>query len=160
MTPTQLNSTPAPSELTGEIVHMGLMMVSGEALSGVFVQIPLEDLHALKHPPLYKRVTLVPEADRHTSAPALLEAQPVISDYVANMPHVRRALAAQRRAGADVITLPRADVVALVKLAQEQTRYIEATDTSATGSIYGIEYADRTTAKVAALCAQSKDGGR
>jgi hypothetical protein len=47
------------------------------------------------------------------------------------------------------ISLPAADVAALVKLAWEQTRYIEATDNSATGSIYGIEYADKTIARVA-----------
>lgn len=47
------------------------------------------------------------------------------------------------------ITLPLADVVALVLLAQEQTRWIEEHDRSATGSIYGIEYADKTIARVA-----------
>lgn len=50
---------------------------------------------------------------------------------------------------AETITLPLADLVALVRLAQDQTRHIEATDASATGSIYGIEYADKTIAKVA-----------
>lgn len=50
----------------------------------------------------------------------------------------------------ETITLPLADVRALVKLAWEQTRYIEETDKSATGSIYGIEYADKTIARVAA----------
>jgi hypothetical protein len=49
----------------------------------------------------------------------------------------------------ETIALPLADVAALVKLAWEQTRYIEATDRSATGSIYGIEYADKTIARVA-----------
>jgi hypothetical protein len=49
----------------------------------------------------------------------------------------------------DTITLPLADVAALVKLAWELTRHIEETDKSATGSIYGIEYADKTIAKVA-----------
>jgi hypothetical protein len=44
----------------------------------------------------------------------------------------------------DTITLPLADVAALVKLAWELTRHIEETDKSATGSIYGIEYADKT----------------
>jgi hypothetical protein len=48
----------------------------------------------------------------------------------------------------DTITLPLADVAALVKLAWELTRHIEETDKSATGSIYGIEYADKTIAKV------------
>lgn len=48
------------------------------------------------------------------------------------------------------ITLPLDEVRALVKLAQEQTRYIEETDKSLTGSIYGIEYADKTIAKIAA----------
>lgn len=47
------------------------------------------------------------------------------------------------------VTLPLADLKALVDLAREQTRYIEETDKSATGSIYGIEYADKTIARVA-----------
>lgn len=47
------------------------------------------------------------------------------------------------------IHVPREDLAALVRVAQEQTRYIEQTDKSATGSIYGIEYADKTIAKVA-----------
>ena len=54
----------------------------------------------------------------------------------------------KRPAGTN-ISLPVADVLALVQLAQELTRYVEATDTSATGSIYGIEYADKTIARVA-----------
>lgn len=49
----------------------------------------------------------------------------------------------------DTITLPLEDVRKLVALAWDQTRYIEATDKSATGSVYGIEYADKTIAKVA-----------
>lgn len=49
------------------------------------------------------------------------------------------------------ITLPLADVRALVKLGWELTRHISETDTSATGSIYGIEYAHKTIAKVAAV---------
>jgi hypothetical protein len=52
--------------------------------------------------------------------------------------------------GPQTITLPLADVKALVVLAWELTRYVEENDRSATGSIYGIEYADKTTARVAA----------
>ena len=47
------------------------------------------------------------------------------------------------------VLLPLADIAALVKLAQEQTRYIEATERSVTGRIHGIMYADKTIAKVA-----------
>lgn len=57
---------------------------------------------------------------------------------------------------AETITLPLADVRALVALAWEQTRYIEANDKSATGSIYGIEYADKTTARVASALPREK----
>lgn len=49
------------------------------------------------------------------------------------------------------ITLPLYEVRALVALANELTRHIEATDKSATGSIYGIEYADRTIVGVSVL---------
>lgn len=49
----------------------------------------------------------------------------------------------------NAITLPLDELTALVRLAQEQTRYIEEMDRSLTGSIYGIEYADKTIAKVA-----------
>ena len=48
-----------------------------------------------------------------------------------------------------MIAVPIDDLQKLVKLAQEQTRYIEANDKSTTGSIYGIEYADKTIAKIA-----------
>jgi hypothetical protein len=50
----------------------------------------------------------------------------------------------------ETITLPVSDVAALVRLGWELTRYINETDTSATGSIYGIEHAHKTIAKVAA----------
>ena len=63
--------------------------------------------------------------------------------------------AAPEASAAHTITLPIADVAKLVRLAQELVRYIEDTDTSATGSIYGIEYADKTIAKIAAQLPQS-----
>ncbi len=54
------------------------------------------------------------------------------------------------------ITIPAEEYRALIQLAFEQTRHIEATDTSATGSVYGIEYADKLTAKAAqAFAAQT-----
>lgn len=49
----------------------------------------------------------------------------------------------------ETITLPLADVRALVKLGRELTNYIYETDKSATGSIYGIEHAHKTIARVA-----------
>lgn len=49
----------------------------------------------------------------------------------------------------NTITLPLHELTALVRLAQEQTRYIKEMDRSLTGSIYGIEYADKTIAKIA-----------
>lgn len=52
---------------------------------------------------------------------------------------------------ADTITLPLADVRALVQLGWELTNHISETDKSATGSIYGIEHAHKTIAKVAVL---------
>lgn len=47
------------------------------------------------------------------------------------------------------ITLPLSEVKALVQLGWELTNYIPETDNSATGSIYGIQYAHETIAKVA-----------
>lgn len=44
----------------------------------------------------------------------------------------------------------RADVRTLVQLGFELTNYISETDKSATGSIYGIEYAHKTLARIAA----------
>lgn len=58
---------------------------------------------------------------------------------------------------AETITLPVADVAALVQLAWELTRHISETDQSATGSIYGIEYAHKTIAKVAVRLPRSED---
>ncbi len=49
----------------------------------------------------------------------------------------------------DTVTLPVGDVAALVQLAWELTRHISQTDQSATGSIYGIEFAHKTIARVA-----------
>lgn len=49
------------------------------------------------------------------------------------------------------ITLPLAEVRALVKLGWELAQYIRDTDTSATGSVYGMEYAHKTIARVAML---------
>lgn len=51
----------------------------------------------------------------------------------------------------ETITLPLADVQALVKLGWELTNYISQTDQSATGSIYGIEHAHKAIARVAVL---------
>lgn len=50
---------------------------------------------------------------------------------------------------AETITLPLADVAALVRLGWEMAEHIQDTDRSATGSIYGIEYAHKTIARVA-----------
>lgn len=49
------------------------------------------------------------------------------------------------------VTLPIEDVRALVKLGWELTNYISETDKSATGSIYGIEHAHKTIARVASM---------
>lgn len=52
---------------------------------------------------------------------------------------------------AETITLPLADVRALVALGWELANYISETDKSTTGSIYGIEYAHKTISCVASL---------
>lgn len=52
---------------------------------------------------------------------------------------------------AETITLPLADVRDLVQLGWELTNYISETDKSATGSIYGIEHAHKTIARVASV---------
>lgn len=49
----------------------------------------------------------------------------------------------------ETVTLPLADVRALVALGFELTEHIAETDKSATGSIYGIEHAHKTIARVA-----------
>ncbi len=55
-----------------------------------------------------------------------------------------------------MVVLPLKDVRELVLLAQSITRYVEAKDKTVTGSIYGIEYADKTIARVASKLPQSK----
>lgn len=58
------------------------------------------------------------------------------------------------------ITLPLSDVQALVELAWEQSHYISDTDQSATGSVYGLEYAHKTIARVAAQLPKQADKTR
>ena len=45
--------------LTGEVIRMGAMNVSGEELDGVFVRVTRDELRALERAPLYQRVALV-----------------------------------------------------------------------------------------------------
>lgn len=56
----------------------------------------------------------------------------------------------------ETITLPLADVRALVALGWELTNYISEADKSATGSIYGIEHAHKTIARVGSALPREK----
>ena len=50
--------------------------------------------------------------------------------------------------GSGMVTLPRADVEAVLRAVCELARYVEATDQSATGSRDGIEYIDKACARL------------
>lgn len=45
--------------LTGEVIRIGTMNVSGEELDGVFIRVPRETLAALKRTHLYERVEVI-----------------------------------------------------------------------------------------------------
>ncbi len=56
--------------MTGELVRVGTMNVSGEELTGYFVQTTVEELRAVRRLPIYRRVEIreIAEADPTTEA--------------------------------------------------------------------------------------------
>jgi hypothetical protein len=57
-----------PQQLIGKLVVAGTMMVSNEELTGLFIQMPIDDLRKVKWLPMYKQV-IVTVAEPSSTCP-------------------------------------------------------------------------------------------
>lgn len=54
-------------KVVGKLVRAGTMEVSGEEVTGIFIEMPVDVLRAIRHLPMYREVTVETVSENPTS---------------------------------------------------------------------------------------------